>query len=535
VNASAFDRVLRQVVIVPLFALLLLAGALSWLIHSTNVTVTSIEASDERITETATLLDLIINAETSLRGYQTTRDPSFLQPFHETERQLPTAFANRYKLATNDARRTAILSLQTDYNTWEQGFAEPLIATIAAGGQTNDIELNLQGQRLMDIVRSHTAALDRFTESRRNDYIRQYRLQMRALTGVLLLAATVLGLVLGLYLRRLLENVSAAFRQSHNALRIRAEESFRAEQKLRTTLQSIGDAVITCTADGRITSMNGVAEELTQWPENRGRNRPLDQVLRVLNETTRQPMENPVDKVKRLNATSGLGNGALLLRPDGSELFIDDSAAPIRDKAGQIAGVVLVFRDITLARKSRDALLANEKLAVAGRLAATIAHEIHNPLDSVANLLYLMDGVSTPEEQSRFLNLARQEITRVTQISRAMLSLYRESKAPVEIELKSTLESVLLLLSRRFSNLGVTVESNLPENLAVHGFPAELRQVFTNLLTNAAEAAGKGGVIQVTASHCEPATASGGLRREAGVLLEISPAEPLPTLLYDQG
>jgi signal transduction histidine kinase len=107
-----------------------------------------------------------------------------------------------------------------------------------------------------------------------------------------------------------------------------------------------------------------------------------------------------------------------------------------------------------------------------------------------------------------------------------MLSLYRESKAPVEIELKSTLESVLLLLSRRFSNLGVTVESNLPENLAVHGFPAELRQVFTNLLTNAAEAAGKGGVIQVTASHCEPATASGGLRREAGVLLEVTDHGP---------
>ena len=101
-------------------------------------------------------------------------------------------------------------------------------------------------------------------------------------------------------------------------------------------------------------------------------------------------MENPVAKVKRLNSIVGVANHTVLIRKDGTELHIADSGSPIRDQCGKTAGIVLVFRDITRERRTQEALLANEKLAVAGRLAATIAHEIHNPLDSVSNLLYLM-------------------------------------------------------------------------------------------------------------------------------------------------
>ena len=182
--------------------------------------------------------------------------------------------------------------------------------------------------------------------------------------------------------------------------------------------------------------------------------------------------------MKRLNRVVGLANHTILRRRDGTEIFIDDSGAPIRDQHDELSGIVLVFRDITLQRRSQLALIANEKLAVAGRLAATIAHEIHNPLDSVANLLFLMDGQSTPEETTQFLQMAKSELARVTQISRAMLSLYRESHAPVMISLTPMLESVLLLMDRRFQDLSVTVETQIMENLEVRGFPAELRQVF---------------------------------------------------------
>ena len=101
------------------------------------------------------------------------------------------------------------------------------------------------------------------------------------------------------------------------------------------------------------------------------------------------------------------------------------------------------------------------------------------------------------ERPEHFLDIAQSELARVTQISRAMLSLYRESKAPVPVNLKEMLDDLLLLMEGRFNALGVTVTSDLPPDIIVDGFPAELRQVFTNLITNAAEAAGQGGAVLV--------------------------------------
>jgi signal transduction histidine kinase len=187
---------------------------------------------------------------------------------------------------------------------------------------------------------------------------------------------------------------------------------------------------------------------------------------------------------------------------------------------------VMVFRDITMERRTRAALLANEKLAVAGRLAATIAHEIHNPLDSVANLLYLLQHDPSDSEAKHFLDIAQSELARVTQISRAMLSLYRESKAPVPVNLKEMLDDLLLLMVGRFHTLGVNIAADLPPEITVEGFPAELRQVFTNLITNAAEAAGEGGNVMVRIIPRTAGTSPSGQRQEAGATIEVTDNGP---------
>jgi signal transduction histidine kinase len=216
-----------------------------------------------------------------------------------------------------------------------------------------------------------------------------------------------------------------------------------------------------------------------------------------------------------------LANHTVLVRKDGSEIAIDDSGAPIRNENGEPLGVVLVFRDITMQRRTRAALIANEKLAVAGRLAATIAHEIHNPLDAVANLLYLLQHDPQDPEAKHFLEVAQTELARVTQISRAMLSLYRESRAPVKVNLKEMLEDLLLLMDGRFHSLGVTVTSDLPDGMTVEGYPAELRQVFTNLIGNAAEAAGSGGKIHVRATHAAAGLDNAGEPQPEGAIVEV--------------
>ena len=525
-NSSSFDQILRQVLIVPVLIILLGATAIFWQIRQANQTVADIERVDQAVSQTLLLESLIVDEESGLRGYETTHDPVFLEPYYAAEKRMASEFELRRSIAMTPQRRAAISDLEAIHDAWREGFAEPLISSIRAGGTTSDVDLNLLGKRQMDDMRSRMDGFIRLSQQRRAEYIARWREQTRKMTMALVVLAVAVGLVIGLYTRRQLQDVSSAFRQAINVLRIRAEQTFRSEQKLRTTLESIGDGVITCDADGRIDQMNDVAQKLTGWSNDEARDQSIDQVLKMINRETHEPLEHPFERVKREKQIVSLPHGVTLVRRDGSEIFIDDSGAPIRDKAGNMMGIVIVFRDITLAVKSQQALLANEKLAVAGRLAATIAHEIHNPLDSVSNLLFLMDGQSTPEESHQFLQLAKGEIARVTQISRAMLSLYRESRAPVEIDLTEMLTSTLLLMERRFAALGVSAETDLPQKLIVHGFPAELRQVFTNLLTNAAEASQPEDIILVRGKHCPAHVDASGTRREAGALITISDRGP---------
>ena len=125
-----------------------------------------------------------------------------------------------------------------------------------------------------------------------------------------------------------------------------------AEQRevLRITLHSIGDAVIATDVQGRITYLSAVAESLTGWTQAEALGRPLDGVFRIVNEDTRHPVESPAARALREGVVVGLANHTVLIRKDGGECAIDDSAAPIRDDSGAISGCVLIFRDVTTLR-----------------------------------------------------------------------------------------------------------------------------------------------------------------------------------------
>ena len=526
-NLAQFKRILLQVFLLPVVVLLVTAVALYWQFRGSNTTVDLIQRSDARIAQATLIAKLIVDEESGLRGYETTSDPRFLEPFNDAEQHLEGEFQKLDALAGSDAaQKSTIDDLYNEHQTWRDAFALPVIATVRAGGETSDVDLNLYGKSLMDQVKQDLSTLIQRENQRRSERVAQWHQQGRNMLEALVAIALGMGVLLGLFTRNRLHAVSAAYRTSLEVLGRRAEEIFQSEQRLRTTLASIGDGVVTCDAQGHIQMMNPVACELTGWSPTEAMGRPLEDVFRIVNEVTREPVETPVAKVMRLNSVVGIANHTALIRKDGTELLIADSGAPIRDQTGATVGIVLVFRDITMERRTQEALLANEKLAVAGRLAATIAHEIHNPLDSVSNLLYLMRNGSSEEESKQFMEMAGQELARVTQISRAMLGLYRESKAPVRVNLKEMLKETLLLMEHRFVELGVRVHSDLPDSVEVDAFPAELRQVFTNLITNAAEAAGPGGEVWVGISAVPASIGPIGQKIPAGAQITITDNGP---------
>ncbi|MBD3224696.1 MAG: PAS domain S-box protein [Caldithrix sp.] len=133
------------------------------------------------------------------------------------------------------------------------------------------------------------------------------------------------------------------------------------ELRLRTTLNSIGDAVIATDTDSRIVGLNPVAEELTGWPEEEAVGKNLEKVFNIINEETRLTVESPVEKVLQQGSVVGLANHTILIDRKGNERPIADSGAPIKNEHGKVSGVVLVFRDQTEERKAQKALLESEK------------------------------------------------------------------------------------------------------------------------------------------------------------------------------
>ena len=141
----------------------------------------------------------------------------------------------------------------------------------------------------------------------------------------------------------------------------RAEEALAQQSEwLRITLSSIGDAVISTDAEGRVTFLNGVAENLTGRSQADALGRPLPEVFHIVNEATRLPVENPACRALREGTVAGLANHTILIAADGTERPIDDIAAPMRSGDGAIVGAVLIFRDVTERKRAEEtrALLA---------------------------------------------------------------------------------------------------------------------------------------------------------------------------------
>ncbi len=513
-NPKQLSRYLRQILLGSVLTMTVLAACLVWQVTVAQTARRWLSHSDRVTTSLDLLQKLIDDQETSLRGYQLTGDPQMLDPFKAANNRIEPLFGSLHQAIADNPKQSAGLTLmQERYERW-LAFAQKMLTENPAG--LRDPQLNEQGKILMDQVRAAAFELQsREAALRRQRYDDAQREERRTLRFISL-GGPLAGLLLGLFMVMRLRAVSRAYSRSAIELEHRAHELHTGREWLQTTLESIGDAVIACDSEGNVDFLNAVAQKLTGWTATEAKGKPLTTVFHIVNEETRAVCENPVDKVRRLNTVVGLANHTVLISKDGREYVIDDSASPIRGDDDRMLGVVLVFRDVTELRRTEAALLANEKLAIAGRLAASIAHEIHNPLDSIANLLYLIKDEKNSAKSAEYLGFAQQELDRVMQISRTMLSLYREPSSPAELDLRELLESVLLLLDRRLAEQHIVLVRDFPERVIIQGFPGELRQVLTNVIVNAAEASGAHGRIAIRLESVPPEEFRG-----AGAVIEV--------------
>jgi PAS domain S-box-containing protein len=273
----------------------------------------------------------------------------------------------------------------------------------------------------------------------------------------------------------------------------------RVQNDLATTLRSIGDAVIATDAGGFVRLMNPVAEQLTGWTSEEAQGLPLDQVFRIVNEQTRAPVDSPVARVMWERRVVGLANHTVLVDRNGQERPIEDSGAPIYRTDGELAGVVLVFRDATTQRAAQRALIDS---AAAAREAdrrkdvflATLSHELRNPLAPIRNAARLLESptLSGEDLQRSRLIISRQvrhmaslldDLLDVSRITRGALTLKKEI-----VGLKGLLEAAVETARPGIDAKRHALTLEWPsERIRIDADPVRLTQVVTNLLTNAAK------------------------------------------------
>ena len=275
----------------------------------------------------------------------------------------------------------------------------------------------------------------------------------------------------------------------------------QSEEWFRVTLSSIGDGVIATDDQGRVSFLNPVAERLTGTSLAQARGSKISEVFPIFSEVTNKPAENPVDKVLALGCVVALANHTVLQHRAGHLLPIEDTAAPIRDDSGKLIGVVLVFHDASRERNLQEVLRRTEKLAAASRLAATVSHEINNPLEAVGNLIFLArNHPDAPEKVTEQLRLAEQELARVSHITRQTLGFYRESASPTSVHLPTLIESVLTLYSNKLQMKQIKVQLALEDCPAITGLAGEIQQLVSNIISNAIDAAPVSGTLKIDAS-----------------------------------
>jgi PAS domain S-box-containing protein len=265
-------------------------------------------------------------------------------------------------------------------------------------------------------------------------------------------------------------------------------------QRLASIVEYSDDAIISKTIEGTVTSWNGGAERIFGYTAQEliGQS-----ILRLVAAGAEDGMVKCLDKVRRGERVNHYE--AIWVCKDGREIPVSVTTSPLRDSSGQIVGVSDISRDITGRKRTEKAMRTAEKLAIVGRLASRIAHDINNPLMSITNLLYLLENEDLSGEGRRYIAITQHELSRLGHISNQALGLYKNSGKPVSASIAAILDDSLALRHNRCIVLGIEVLRDYDLTMTIDCHPGELRQLIVNLVDNALDAMPSGGRLYIRA------------------------------------
>jgi PAS domain S-box-containing protein len=268
-----------------------------------------------------------------------------------------------------------------------------------------------------------------------------------------------------------------------------------AQEQYRTIIETTNDGVWIIDSEYRTTFVNRrLAEMLGYRAEEILNHTPFDFVFPEDVEQKKADLE----RRRRSSGREVLYNR--FRRKDGSEMWATLSTAPVFSESGERSGAFAMLSDVTLLRKTEEALRRHEKLITAGRLAATISHEVNNPLEAVVNILYLLKHEPLNQQGRKYLALAEKQMQRVCAITRRTLGFFRDSSAWVELSVAELLDETLSFYEHTVAARSIRVVKEFSDCGTLSASRGELQQVFANLIANALDAMNGSGVLTLRVS-----------------------------------
>jgi PAS domain S-box-containing protein len=307
-----------------------------------------------------------------------------------------------------------------------------------------------------------------------------------------------------------IENARLREQQKHKIALVQQENLEQAEvakrlNEIAAIVASSNDAILSKDLTGTITSWNPAATRILGYTAEEMIGQP---VLRLIPEELHH--EEPVILRK-------IGSGERIehfetvrVRKDGRRINVSLTISPLHDGSGKIIGASKILRDISESKRAEASLLQAEKMAAAGRMAATIAHEVNNPLESVVNLIYLAQAnADDPAQVRTYLKTAESEVARVSHLAKQTLGFYREHGSPVQAAITDLVQEAIVVYQRKCEEAGIAIDLKLDSSRMLMVRKGEMMQVISNLIANAIYAMPTGGVLSIATEEVEVRNASG--------------------------